>query len=328
MSITSKHFAISIIPLLVITIMSMSFGSAYAHTMDVAGDYKIEIGWDQEPPIQGISNAIELVVTHATEEDKKQAEEMRGMMMDMGNSMDNQMSMGEKNVGGYEEEIISILNQFDSNKIISSAAISQISQIINDQKSYDDLGQEIRSLIDDAHSGVLTDEDALYVIIDMLGTEVSNEMDHVPTMDHMDMAHDETMAATEDHGDEEGIPGLAETIHVTVTLDGKESILNMIETQVGGIYLGEFTPESAGFTVVHISGMMHDTTVDLDMHPEEVESISILPPLKQLNQGIEPSNVQCKEGLQLFMRTHVESAICASDVLGQRLMALGIVEFY
>jgi hypothetical protein len=326
MKITSKNLTSIVIPLLAFVIMSMSTGNAYAHTMDVAGDYKIEIGWDEEPPIQGIKNSIELVITHATEEDKKNAEEMRAMMM--GNDMNNQMSMGSTDVDSYDEKIIPILNKFDTNKITASSAVSQISQIINELNLEDDFGKEIASLIADVNSGIMTNEDVVFALIDMLGTELPKETNSMPAMGNMDMEHDETMSVEKDHGDEEGIPGLEKTVNVAVTLAGQTTSLKMDKTQVDGIYLGEFTPKSTGFPVVHISGMIHDTEVDLDMHPEEIESLSILPPLKQIKLGIDPSDVQCKEGLQLFMRTHVESAICASDALGQRLMEMGIVDFY
>ena len=87
-------------------------------------------------------------------------------------------------------------------------------------------------------------------------------------------------------------------------------------------------PRDSGYPVVHISGRIVDTDVDLDMHPEMVESLSILSPLKQMSLGIEPSDVQCKEGLSLFMRTHEDSVICASNALGERLMSFGVVEYF
>ena len=220
------------IPLLVFVIASMSFGNAYAHKADVVGDYKIEIGWDKEPPIQGIENSIELVVTHATEEDKKNAEEMDAAM------------------------------------------------------------------------------------------DMASDADMTHDEDHADMTHDE------DHHDEEGIAGLENTLSVSVTLDGQTSTIDVMATSVDGIYQGKFTPSSSGYPIVHLSGMIHETDVDLDMHPEEVEALSTLPPLKQINSGIDPSDVQCKEGLELFMRTHDDSAICASNELGLRLMELGVVDYF
>ena len=211
-----------IVFLFVFAIAIGSVSSAYAHKYQVIDEYKIEIGWDKEPPIQGIKNSIELIVTHATEAEKQKAAN-------------------------------------DSN-------------------------------------------------------------------DKMDMKHDEE----HDHmkHDEEGVSGLDDTINVTVTLDGKTSTVTMTETEIDGIYHGEFTPHSAGFPVIHLSGMINNSKVELDMHPEEVESISILPPLKQIDIGIEPSDVQCKEGLELFMRIHEDSSICASSGLGQRLMELGVVTHF
>ncbi|MBM3895919.1 MAG: hypothetical protein FJ359_05740 [Thaumarchaeota archaeon] len=49
-------------------------GSAYAHKAEVIGDYKIEVGWKDEPPIIGQKNAIEIIVTVATEHDKESQE--------------------------------------------------------------------------------------------------------------------------------------------------------------------------------------------------------------------------------------------------------------
>ena len=235
---TSIQLTSVVIPLLTILVLSIGLGNAYAHKADVVGDYKIEIGWDEEPPIQGIKNSIELVVTHATETDKEMAAEM-DKTMDMAN--------------------------------------------------------------EDEH----TDE-----------TDMAHE-DHT---DETDMAHED------DHDHEGGISGLAETMQVRVSLDGESTTLNLVESDLEGMYLGEFIPNSSGYPVVHLSGMIEDTEVDLDMHPEMVESLSILPPLKQLSLGIEPNEVQCKEGLNLFMRTNDGSAICASNELGERLISFGIVE--
>ena len=220
-----------IVFLFVFAIAIGSVSSAYAHKYQVIDEYKIEIGWDKEPPIQGIKNSIELIVTHATEAEKQKAANDSNDKMDM----------------KHDEE----------------------------------------------HDHMKHDE----------------EHDH--------MKHDE-----------EGVSGLDDTINVTVTLDGKTSTVTMTETEIDGIYHGEFTPHSAGFPVIHLSGMINNSKVELDMHPEEVESISILPPLKQIDIGIEPSDVQCKEGLELFMRIHEDSSICASSGLGQRLMELGVVTHF
>ncbi|MEX0862970.1 MAG: hypothetical protein WEB01_09055, partial [Nitrosopumilus sp.] len=62
-----------IVFLFVFAIAIGSVSSAYAHKYQVIDEYKVEIGWDKEPPIQGITNSIELTVTHATEAEKQKA---------------------------------------------------------------------------------------------------------------------------------------------------------------------------------------------------------------------------------------------------------------
>lgn len=43
---------------------------AYAHSSKVVGDFKIEVGWQIEPPLMGSENSIELVISMADESDK------------------------------------------------------------------------------------------------------------------------------------------------------------------------------------------------------------------------------------------------------------------
>ncbi|MGY5149914.1 MAG: peptidase [Candidatus Nitrosopumilus sp. bin_68KS] len=43
---------------------------ADAHTAKVVGDFKIDIGWEVEPPIQGVDNSIVIAVSIADESDK------------------------------------------------------------------------------------------------------------------------------------------------------------------------------------------------------------------------------------------------------------------
>lgn len=58
--------------LLAVAILSVSLlGSTYAHKGQVVGDYKIDAGWKNEPPISGKSNAIEVIITKASTSEKK-----------------------------------------------------------------------------------------------------------------------------------------------------------------------------------------------------------------------------------------------------------------
>ena len=38
-------------------------GIAYAHTVDAVGEYRIEIGWMNEPVVSGDTNGLELYVS-------------------------------------------------------------------------------------------------------------------------------------------------------------------------------------------------------------------------------------------------------------------------
>jgi len=244
MRTNSKYIPALTIPLLAFVIMSMGFDNVYAHKAEIIGDYKIEIGWDDEPPIQGINNSIELVVTYATESEKQ---------------------------------------------------------------------KETVAAAEDANSE------------DMVHDEHESTNEHDPMeASHTEDKHDDVV--NEDH--QGGVPGLEDTIQITITLDEKTSTVIMSETAIDGIYHGEFTPSSSGHPVAHLSGMIHETEIDLDMHPEEVEPLSTLAPLKQIGHGIEPNDVQCKTGLELYMRVYEGSAICASSDLGERLMALGVVDYF
>jgi predicted secreted protein with PEFG-CTERM motif len=61
---------LKLIAILAIAIGCSLVGSAYAHKSQVIGEYKIEAGWETEPPIVGQSNKIVVNVSMATEDDK------------------------------------------------------------------------------------------------------------------------------------------------------------------------------------------------------------------------------------------------------------------
>lgn len=49
--------------LLILLIVPSSIGIAYGHTIDAVGEYRIEIGWMNEPVVSGETNAIEFFVS-------------------------------------------------------------------------------------------------------------------------------------------------------------------------------------------------------------------------------------------------------------------------
>jgi hypothetical protein len=60
--------------LLAIAVVSIGLlAGAHAHKSEIVGNYKIEVGWVYEPPVQQQRNAIEIVVTKATDAEKEMA---------------------------------------------------------------------------------------------------------------------------------------------------------------------------------------------------------------------------------------------------------------
>ena len=61
--------------LLAVVVLSVGLmTNAYAHKSHVVGNYKMEVGWKNEPPIVGKKNAIEITVTKASSTDKKSSD--------------------------------------------------------------------------------------------------------------------------------------------------------------------------------------------------------------------------------------------------------------
>lgn len=54
-----------------ILISLITVSNAEAHTAKVVGDFKVDVGWKNEPPTSGQENAIEIVITLANDYDKQ-----------------------------------------------------------------------------------------------------------------------------------------------------------------------------------------------------------------------------------------------------------------
>jgi len=289
-----------IILFLITTIGIPVYGNAFAHTVDVVGDYTLEIGWDEEPPVVGMNNIVTLQVTHATKFDKNNAEKMHNIM----------------NMENYDEKIITVLNHFDSKDVDSLTALSQISEIINKQNLDNNAGNEIRNLIEDIHSGIITNDDAIYSLIDMFGTGISHKMNS----NHITENEEDTSG--------KGIDNLSDELSIEITTRGKTTLLHLEKTKFSGVYEAKFMPSMTGYPVVHVTGNIFQTPADITFHPEEIVELSTIPPLKQMKHGIYPSDVQCKDTLELFMWIQTESAVCVSPENGQTLLEFGMVNYF
>lgn len=65
---------------MIVVVLSLGvMTNAYAHKSEVIGDYKVEVGWDVEPPISGINNKITVLITYVSSEEKLEATTDDGM---------------------------------------------------------------------------------------------------------------------------------------------------------------------------------------------------------------------------------------------------------
>lgn len=76
----NNHLTLLLVATLAVVSIT-SIHSAYAHTSQVIGNYKVEIGWETEPAVAGLDNAVTVMITPASEEDKTAPP-----MSDMGNA--------------------------------------------------------------------------------------------------------------------------------------------------------------------------------------------------------------------------------------------------
>lgn len=179
--------------LLAVAVLSVGLaGNAYAHTSEIVGDYKVEIGWIFEPPVAGMKNAIEITVVSATDAEKETA------------SSDGQ----------------------DNGK---------------------------RDAHDDSHNSM--DEDSKGNM-----THASDGSDT-----HVDREKKTARKAS-------GIPGLGKTLEADITLGNEKTFLRIIESKFRpGVYYGVYSPEHAGFPLVHVVGDIKGTVFEVTFHPERVE---------------------------------------------------------
>lgn len=77
-------------------------------------------------------------------------------------------------------------------------------------------------------------------------------------------------------GDEEklvgGITGLAKSLQVDITVNGKKKTLAMTEDPSNpGRYTGDYTPTSSGYPTVHLYVKINGKDVEGSFHPEEIK---------------------------------------------------------
>lgn len=122
---------------IVAVMFSSSLSGAYAHTDQVIGDYRIEVGWDREPPVAGMDNAVTIMVTLATDQQKMDASEMDHSSMNMGDKKNEDTNHDEMEHDGMDHENTSYDNNNDSITFVESH-----DDMAHDSMEHDDVDQE------------------------------------------------------------------------------------------------------------------------------------------------------------------------------------------
>lgn len=66
-----SNFTFVLLLVFMISIGIFGFNNVYAHKALIVGDYKLDVGWKTEPPVANEPNAIELILSMATDFDKQ-----------------------------------------------------------------------------------------------------------------------------------------------------------------------------------------------------------------------------------------------------------------
>ena len=104
---------------------------------------------------------------------------------------------------------------------------------------------------------------------------------------------------------------------LTTTAEITEAAANEeLTTALGGFIV------NCPFINVSMDDMMEDHMDDAMME-DHMSDGPVMAPLKQMKEGVEPSQVQCKEGLQLLLKKSNGSAICVSSDTAEILMQRG-----
>ena len=340
--------------LLVLAITISMAGNAYAHKSEVVGDYKIEVGWKNEPPVAGIDNAVEVVVSQATDFEKSQSasEEHHhshndeSMNMEHGDSHNDESSTHDEMNGDKTAEQL----HHQAEDLETEGKYAEAAELHHEAGNHHHMAAEDLEKAGDFagaaehHEMAAEHHEMAAKDLEKAGKNDEAKEHYDESSEHKKLAkldreksantatdHDhETMSmGNDDHESGEKISGLSDSLNVWVTIGEHKTKVSLVKsTEFPGVYYGEYLPFGTGHTVMDIHGMIENTEVDVQMHPEKVEPLNTLPPLKQMKNGINPGDVMCKDGLDLFMRIGDNSAVCISSKFSERLMSSGMIDYF
>ena len=136
----------SVFAIVGLVIFGLSFSSAYAHTTIEVGPYEIEAGWQDEPPIVGILNAITI--------DVREPGDVEGTSMGISNAFRNLEATvvygGATKVltktGSLEVKLVGEINGVEINNIIPIEDVESTSVLDFPATSGSSSGQEVTAL--------------------------------------------------------------------------------------------------------------------------------------------------------------------------------------
>jgi hypothetical protein len=311
----------------------LAFGmvnGASAHTSQTVGDFEVEVGWESEPPITGKRNAITIMITHVSENETIDSDNMD----DVGESQDEMEhsditaehdKIAEEHEKIMEEHAEAMNGTMDKEDVETMMVkhkkiIEEHEKIMEEHESMKEhLSQaELEEMtikhdkIRHEHEMMVQDHEK---IIEMYGIDAEAEHDEMEHEDHEETEHEHAG---------EGVSGLVSTLEVDVTLNDEKATLGLVESEdTPGLYVGEYTPSGTGQPIVHIVGTLDDEVFEIDFHPEEVEDHVIMTPVQQQNEGTAPNEVECSEEKILLSKVSDGSAACVTESTAEKLIARG-----
>ncbi|MGD8917700.1 MAG: hypothetical protein PVJ16_02100 [Nitrosopumilaceae archaeon] len=84
--------------LILLLIISGFFGTAFGHTIDSVGDYRLEIGWMNEPVVSGETNGVELFVSPLEPELPLEEQEFKNGVSGLEKSLKMQLVLQDEKI--------------------------------------------------------------------------------------------------------------------------------------------------------------------------------------------------------------------------------------
>lgn len=307
----------------------LAFGmthSAFAHKSQIVGDYEIEVGWQNEPPLVGHENAITIMITNAPqdEHDEEIHNEETSDITHMQEEHEKILEEHEQMMQEHDEAMQGNMDKADVEEMIRKHMLlmEEHEMIMEEHESMQDqMTQEEWDAMVSSHKQIRQDHEQMKQdhekIIEMYGIEESEHEDHDS------MTHDEA-----EHDHEEGISGLESSLESYITLNGKQTDLEFVEDpNTPGLYVANYTPNETGHPVVHLVATINGEVFEIDFHPEEVEE-HLMSPLEQQNEGVPPNKVKCSNDKVLMSKTNDGSAICVTQPTAEKLLARNWAKYF